>query len=252
METLKFTAPDGNIFEIRESTGEDEAAISKVGDLQDGSNVTKFISNIIISSSIKEGRLTHEDTAKLKASVRYYILLKSRIFSLGPIMKFGIKFSGELEKNKEYQFTEDLCKFDWDLSTKPPVEGEEEYNPDRIRAYPNGTETERLLTTSSGKEIKYQYLTGNSEKYILQRDTNNVDITLAFSSRELEMKMEGKWVRLQNFRGLTAREMNEIRSDIRINDITFEMNSEVKSPDTGQLLVIPLAAQSDFFFPGEI
>ena len=247
--TTKFKTP--SLFEvtIREQDGNDDEIISKMKNATDGSAVNKFVASIIIDSSLNPGhRLTHNDILKWKNKDKYYVLFKSRIFSLGAELIYKYKCTKE-NCGKESTYEEDLSRYDRDFN-KPDKDTDTGFI-GQVTAYPNGEQTQAELQLSSGKKIRYKYLNGLSEKKLLEMNKEEISKNTELVVRDIEWHFEEKWQKLSNFKVFTAREMGEIRKHIKENDLPFDAISECTCPFCHNTDRISLMAQPDFFFPAE-
>lgn len=262
--TLKIMLPSQFSVTIREQNGEDDDILSKVSDCEDTTALHNFISGIIIKNDqlSSDKYTTSNDIKKWRLKDKYYLALKSRIFSLGP----ELHFEHACERDgcgKTTPYDEDLSKYDWDLTKPLPKEGSEEYDKFMeshdlkymITPYPRDTETHRILTLSSGKIIRYKYLDGIGEKSTLEVDKSSISKNLELTARSIELKLdgeakvEGKWQKLTNFKLFTAREMRQIRIDVKKHDSQFDIRSEVKCSKCGNIVILPLISFTNFFFP---
>lgn len=233
--------PDGSVFVIREQNGADDDVISKVGDNENNTALSKFLSNIIISP-----KMSWQQVQRMKSACRYYLLLESRVFNFGGEFCFKHKF----QDGTEVEFEEDLSTYiiDWD-----------NYNPEdftdkpfHCKPYPNKQEGTRLFKTSTGKELQYNYLNGEAEELAIKVGKSNIRKNDELRVRELSIvdpKTKTGWRKIERFNEFSAKEMIEIRKDIRENDATFDMIVELKNPTNQAIEYMPMIAFPEFFFP---
>lgn len=239
-DTITFVAPDGTTITIRERNGEDEDILSRSKNSQDGSAFTKFLQRIIVDRD-GQGPLSHAQLMSMKVRVKYFILLKSRIQSLGSEMIFKHRF----QSGEEIEFTEDLSKFDFDY------ENQELHEIEKHHAAPFlNTGDSFDFTISSGRECRLSYLTSSVEIEQLQRDQEQATLNDNLRVRKFRVKdKEGAWIPVNNFASLTSRELREIRKELIKNDPDFILQTEVKNPKNNTVEEVSLFLYTDFFFP---
>lgn len=248
--TCKVILPSGKVVTLREQNGGDDETVSLMSNAVSGTNVSKFLAGLVLEDSeIGNNKPSYGDIEKWKLSDKYYAILKSRIHSIGDMVNFDFKCPQVGCKSKLTPYTEDLTLLDSDLSQPPP---EKDYNPYKIKPYPYRSDTHREFTLSSGKKVRYEYKTSKSEQKLLEMDQNSISKVTEFTVRNLEIFTGDKWVLVTAFSGFSAKDMKELRKDVSINDPQFEAISEVTCAQCGTVHKIPLIAQRDFFFPGEI
>lgn len=248
LKTIKL--PSGKTITIREQNGDDDTIISRLKNANDGTSIPSFVAAITMEDENKK-KPTIQDVMKWKVNDIYVTVLKSRLFSLGKIVDFTLTCPKENCK-KESSYEEDLSKYDWDYTKPFPEIGSEDYNKYRCKPYANGQELERVLTLSSGKEIKYKCRTGESETLILEMPEDSISKNTELTIRKLQLKApEGKYLTLSSFTLLSARDMKEIRKDIADNDPVFEFASECicTNHKCKNALTISVLTQPNFFFP---
>ena len=251
----KFKSPSGYYFTIREQTGDDEDIISRMKDAKDGSSVNKFVSAIVVDNDYTDNsRLTESQVESLKLNDKYYILLKSRILSLGSDLTYTHKCGNTLcEKENDYE--EDLNNFDCDLELVDTNMIDDKYPGIRVKPYKYGKDEFRELVLDSGKKLRYRYLDGKGEKRIINLNKDNITINQPLLSRDLSLFKDdsssgsGQWVKIQRFDVFTSKEMQVIRRDVMENDKQFTIDSEVTCPHCNHKEVISLILLPAFFFP---
>lgn len=252
-DTQELITPSGHRIIIRQQNGEDDDVLSNAKAVEDGSSSVKFISRIVVYNDITEnGILNLDDTRNLKLSDKYFIMLASRIFSLGQIVKFEYQW-GDLKEPTPYE--EDLGLYIWgyhDPELPFPEVGDEGYYKYRIRPHKFGKETQRELKLSTGKQIRYNFMDGNGEKWLMELPLERQSVNAELFARKIELYLNKGWVPIQNFKSFTSLEMMEIRKDVEENDITTALVTELEHPTTGQILEYPLVGSPDFFYPREI
>lgn len=242
--TLTFKVPSGFEVTIREQDGEDDDIISKMKNSQDGSSISKFVSSILLGTSLTKGRPTPNDIQVWKNRDKYHVLLKSRIFSLGSEILYKHKCTA---CKKETNYEEDLKPYDRDFS-KSPEDSDNGFK-FQIQPYINGEALEAELTLQSGKRIKYKYLNGLSEKKLLDFPKDDMSKNTELLLRGIEWFYQDRWQKIENFKVFSARDMKEIRTHVEKHDLPFEAASECTCPFCENVDTISLITQPDFFFP---
>lgn len=251
--TTQFVTPSKLTIVIREQNGEDEDIISKQRNLRDGNAIHYFLAGII--QTVNGQKISSSYVENMRNRDKYYTLLKSRIFSLGSELTYRHRCSNpncnKPEGQDDPMYDEDLTLYDRDFSEGAPEDTREEFKY-RIQPYiQEGTHREFKL--SSGKEVRYKFLTGVEEKKVLKKDRETMSKNSDIMLRELEWRNESDILqRVSHFGIFSSREMAEIRKDIEKHDLPFEAISECTCPYCGNVDQISLLAQPDFFFPGEI
>ena len=251
-KTVEFIAPSGGLFVIREQNGDDDDLISNSHYAKNGDHLNHFIAAIVVSTDTTSSkRLTAKDVLNMKVRDKYAILLKSRIFSLGSEIRFEYDWGSD--RGGKVEYTEDLNQFIWDYSDEDfPLIGDEGYNESRIRPYLDGKSTHRELELSSGKKIRYEYLNGVSERYLLELPPVKLTKNAELKARNIEQYVDNQWHKVESFRYFTPGDMREIRDDAKLYDPETMLTSELENPKTGEKIHFPVILAPDFFFPGEI
>jgi len=248
----EFILPDGKRVMIRDRNGEDEEFITRVGDAKIGKSLFNFLARIIVEhEDFKTKPITPTDVANFKSKCIYYMILRSRLLAFGPVLKFDFEWPG-LPKSITYE--EDLSKYDWDLSNPVPGKDSKEYFEHRITPYLNASELKRTIKLTSSKQVRYTHLTGNAEVELVALKQDDYTSNTEFKFRSLELKRDNvnEWQQIQNFREFTARDMAEIRKDIKLYDSTFTAISDIPHPNNQDKTQISLLAQPDFLFPRDL
>lgn len=246
--TITFTIPSNFQVTIRETNGEDETNLSRIKNAKTGEAMAIFLAGIIIATTIPgQEKPTATQVQAWKCNDKYYCLLKSRMFSLGDILKFKWVWP---EDPNPVTYTEDLKQFDRDLSKDS---GDDSNDRTKIRMYPLREAIGREIQLSSGKKIRYEFLTGVGEKQSLDIPENETNNNTELIIRNLQWyNDQGIWINIENFGIFSSREMVAIRKDIIDHDIRFEMQISIENPYTGKMNYIPAIIINDFFYPAEI
>lgn len=252
--TTTFLLPSGYEVTIREQNGNDDDILSNVSTARDMSNFNIFISSLIVNTNLPfavGGKLTNESAKKLLVKDKYYILIMSRIHSIGDELRISYQWDKDRPR---VDYIEDLNRYVWDYSKKFPEEGDENYDKERIEPYiipePYG---QQVIELKSGKKLRFNLFNGESELFMLRlpetEHTNNSEI----KARNLEEYVGDGFVKVQTFRNYTPREMSELRKLIKIADPPFNAFSELQNPDNlDQVVNFPILGVNDFFYPEEI
>lgn len=250
LRTLVFTAPSGRLFEIREQNGEDEEIITNPVDSKNLMNLTKYISAIVIkTNATKSGRLTIEDALKLPLLDRYCILFNSRIFSLGEEVEFTYKW----DNKDSVTYSQDLREFLFDYAILP-TEQEMEEKPNAIPYYP-GRKGEDGFTLmqyteelNSGKVIQFELMDGEKESQMVQLSPSKLTRHSTLLLRNLKLKVDDKFEKVENFSLFSSRDMAEIHRLVNTVDPIFHGYTQIENPETGNMMDYPIMAAPDFFY----
>lgn len=247
-QTKTFKLPSGYEVTIREQNGEDDDILSNQDKANDLRNISAFISSIVVDTDFTPNRLLSEsDAHKLPALDRYAILFNSRIFSLSDILEFEYNW-GTKEKPLEYAYEVDLKDFIFDYGVKPTEEILSS-KPDAIPYYPNGKKIKNIeINTTSGKELTFDILTGEGESYMLNLPLGERTKNKELIARNLKLKVGENYESVKNFRMFSVKDMVEIRSMVKGLDPAFTGTTQIKNPNTGEELDIPVMAVSSFFY----
>lgn len=264
METIRSLTeaqllPSGFLVTFREQNGDDDAIISTIADAQKGDSLSKFLAAIILEIDGKAAKLTPAQLDTWRTRDRISLLIKSRIFSLGPIIRFKHTCS-----NPDCKFTsldslpyeEDLSLYDWDYSRPFPekfIDGTSnpEYKKTYIPPYSEPIKNSVVnLMLSSKKEVRYKYQDGLGEKVFLEVPRNELNKNHELLSRCLEWKDEtGKFIKVTKFNVFSARDMEEIRTSIYKLDTPYDPLAEIPCPKCRNIDTVNLTHQPSFFFP---
>jgi len=247
MRTEKFLCPSLIEAEIRESTGADDDILSSL----DEPNVVlnRYISAILISLG-GVAPVTPQMVKDLKIRDKYFILIKARIFSLGPDLYFTHNWGDGLQP-EEYHF--DLSGFVWDYTQPLPTFGEEGYFDQRILPY-NFTQGDAIVKTlTTGRTVKMKFLDGHGEEILLKLPPSQRTINSQLSSRAMQVSDDNLgFVKVVNFGVFSSREMVEIRSAVEEFDPPVEGLLHLTHPASREVVPISLIQIRDFFFPVKV
>lgn len=248
-EIQEFITPSRNRVVIREQNGEDDDILSNALDVRKGIASAKFLSGVILEYGDTKRRLSYKEVLDMKVSDFYYIMIVSRIFSLGQILNFTYHWDG-VPAHTEYQ--EDLSRYIWDYSKDFPFDPSES-GYDEFRIKPTTPDLSREITLTSGKMLSYKYMTPNGENFINNTPPEKSSKNTELFARELKQKTNTGWTLVENFKFFSPTDMKEIRKDIMDNDPLIELLTEIPSPlNPNQKIFYPILSSPDFFFPREI
>lgn len=255
--TLAITLPSGYSCEIREQNGEDEEVLSNPSKIKNFMNVNEFIAGIVTHTNFTaSGKLLVQDVMKLPLLDRAAILINSRIFSLGEELEFNYKWprSEGSKEQSEFTYTQDLHEYLFEDYGNKPTEEECDAKPDAIPYYVNRNEeglvqlTDITFTLSSGKEIMWDIATVESEQYLMKLGLDNISRNKDLLARNLRLKINGNWEKVQNFKLFSVKDMAEMRKEILALDPTFTGNTEIEDPITHNKAQISILSVPTFFY----
>ncbi len=252
-----FVGPSGIAYTLRETNGDDDAILSNAGGAKDGSNFNKWIAAVVTAVSGTKHRMTEKEASQIPIRDRSAILFASRIFSLGPIVKFGHTCSRKtcgFSSLDDHPYEEDLNQFFWDFKNPRPSLGEPGYYATLMPAYPVQPIVNPIeKTLSSGKQIRLKYLDGEGESIFLEVAQEDLNKNYELLSRKLEAKLEGdNWTTVQNFKPFTSRDMLELRKIVKTYDEPWDAICSIPCPKCHNVDQVNLLGVTDFFFPTEI
>lgn len=247
MNTMEFIAPSGYKYVIREENGADEEIISNQAAARDFMNVTNFIASIVVSTNATEsGKLTPEEALELPLRDRYVILINSRIFSLGDKVPFSYIWPGDVTP---IYYEQDLKELVYDYDSIVELD-----KPEAVKPYKDSEILRKIgfkgyeLTLSSGKAVKFDMATGETERYAaklpIEKQTRNSELI----ARNLQLNVNGKWEKVEQFSLFTVRELAEIRTFINEVDEFYPATVEIENPNTGEKAQFPIFTAPRFFF----
>ena len=246
LRTLKFYAPSGHWFEIREQNGEDEDILSNPKEMRNLLHLSRFISSIVIRTDVNEkGRLTMDQALDLPLLDRYCILFQSRIFSLGEDIEFSYNWKGTLITYKE-----DLRNFLFEDYSQIPNEEELNAKPNAIPYYPDTDIIKggKSFKLSTGKVITWKAANGRTEQYLISLSEDKQTRNSELIGRDLQLEVNGVFEKVQNFKLFTPKEMAEIRKLVNTYDPIFQGVTEIENPNTSEKLLFPILSTPNFFF----
>ena len=246
-ELVELATPSGNIVVLRQQNGEDDDILSNSFNVSKGISMSAFLSNIIIDSSFTErGTMTVNEVLNLRIADAYFMMVASRIFSLGQILNFEYRWEG-LTVPTSYE--EDLNLFIWDYSKPFPIK---ETDPDyfKFRIKPISKDTKNELTIKpKNRKVRYSYMTLAGEQFLLKLPDEKQSRNSELLARNLEEFIDGEWIKVESFKFFSSYEMAQIRQDVELNDPALDLVSELKHPLKELTVLYPIFGSPDFFYP---
>lgn len=251
-EILELITPSGHKVVIRQQNGEDDDILSNAQAVKDGSSSIRFIKGLIVATDITEnGKFNLDDARNLKLCDKYFIMIASRIFSISQFVKFSYTWPDDLEVDYE----EDLNLLIWEYgnSNKPfPEKGDPDYYEYRIKPHKFGKESRKEVKLSSGKLVRYNFMNGHGERWLMTLPVDQQSINAELLGRNIELYLNKEWVKVQNFKTFSPIDMAEIRKDVSENDVPINLISVLEHPITHAKIEYPITGNEDFFYPRKI
>ena len=243
MRKVEYVSPSGLRFVLREQTGEDDETMSS--SLDETSLINTYVSNVIVEGP--EGKaMSKEAVKKLRLGDKYFLVLASRILSLGETLFFTYQW----DPNREpVEYSEDLSQYIWDYSIPFPTKDSEDYFEQRMLPYP---EAEFLTTKIRELDIRMDYLDGFGEDYLMKLPPHQRTVNQELVARNLRFFEDGEWKIIKNFSSFSARDMLILRNLAHDNDPAIEGLTTLVDPFTGASERVPLLGIKDFFYPVKI
>lgn len=255
---LTFTGPDGNTYTIREQNGDDDEIVSS-NDTEKRpetiANLNRLIASIMLQNTLNgKNYLTLEEIGKMKLRVKYYILLKTRINTIGSSLKFSAicpnKDCKDLHgKRTETKYSEDLNKYDTDLTNFDKEAKRYQY---QITPYTSGKDTTGEFTLASGKRIRFTWLNVEAEQTLAKSKTISENTDFYIRNLEVRIPATNEWQLVSSCNIFSKIDMMELSKIVEENDMQFQMFMELKCPKCEREWEIPFLYLKDFFFPREI
>lgn len=242
MRKQKYVTPSGLEFTLREQTGADDEILNAAQD--ETVMINSYLANVIEEGPGNK-RFSAEDVKKLRLGDKYFLVVSSRILSLGNILYFQYQWDPN-EASIEYE--EDLSRYVWDYSEPFPEVGDPLYFDQRFQPYP----AEEFIEGQVGDyKLRMDYLDGAGEAYMLKLPANSRTVNQELRARNLRF-FDTEWKIVKTFTSFTARDMVYIRNLAHEGDPAIEGLTTVTHPGTGESLALPLLGIKDFFYPVKI
>lgn len=249
-----FKLPSGNSVTIREQNADDDEILSQIETAtaleasreEDIKNLNQFIVQIVVFNQATGNRyITLKEVEAMKLRDKYYILLMSRIHSLGSDINFEWGCRNKACKHK-FDVEDDLTRFinPWDNTAEEP-----EFKP-----YPENAGDFHELTLASGKVVRFKYMTVQSELDVLALSKDTINRNTELYARELSLKTDedpSGWLKLSNLAIFSKKEIGPIRNAINKVDSQAALIKEVDCPKCQSPNIVPYTSLKDFFFPAE-
>jgi hypothetical protein len=252
-KTKEVTVASGRKFIIREQNGNDDDILSNPTTASDSSNIDYYLLAIIIKEVLEDGKtskLTLADVEKFLIRDRVSLLMESRIFSIGNLLRFAYTWK---EGESPTHYVEDLNNYVWDYEKPFPQKGEEGYQEYRIPPYQEGAYSIFEITLETGKVFRFNLMDRLGEKKLLKLPESQVTKNAELIARNLELQTgPNSWTPVLNFSPFTKKEMVELHNAIRELDKPYQAFTSIENPKTKETILYPILAYSDFFFPAEI
>lgn len=247
-DVIELVTPSKYKVIIRQQTGEDDDVVSDPSGSFMGESLNKFVQGIIIKHGLCDNKApSYQDIEDMKLCDKYFVIIASRIFSLSNILRFEYEWPDGI--TAEYE--ENLEDFIWDYSLEEfPHKGDKGYNSKRIPPHKHqGTGMEFDI---GKKKFKFTFINGVGEKYLMTLPMKDLSKNAELKARDLHMEIGEKWVKVDNFKALSAREMVEIRKTVFDNDPVMDIATDIPHPKSGETLSFGILTTPDFLFPREI
>lgn len=264
LRKMAFTLPSGYTCEIREQNGEDEEILSNPSKVKNFMNINEFIAEIVIHTDFTaSGKLLVKDVLNLPLLDRAVILINSRIFSLGEELEFNYTWprSEDSKDQAEFTYTQDLKDYIFEDYSNKPSDEELKSKPDAVPYYllPEDTNnpgkvqlTNLTFTLSSGKEIMWDVATVESEQYLMKLGIDNISRNKDLIARNLRIKINDNWEKVQNFKLFSVKDMAEMRKEILSSDPSFTGSTEIEDPITHNKTQLSILGVPTFFYLTEV
>jgi hypothetical protein len=90
--------------------------------------------------------------------------------------------------------------------------------------------------------------TVESEQYLMKLGMENISRNKDLLARNLRLKVEGNWEKVQNFKLFSVKDMAEMRKEISTLDPTFTGTTEIEDPITHSKTQVSILAVPTFFY----
>lgn len=244
--------PDGRIVTVRETDGDDDDLLSRLGDVLTGENIFHLLASITLNDQLLGRRPTIEDIKAWPSNNKLYLVFKQRLMNHGNVLKFH--HTCQADSCSDYinsvarEYNDDLEQFDGDLAN----EEWESKNLFAIRKYKKGATESVEFKTASGKELRFKILTSILEKKGLETNEDNTSRNTKLVVRELEIKVKEKWLRVHKFNIFSSKEASEVRAKVIEYDNPFEPVIKFKCVNCKQPYQLPLFSIPTFYFPEDM
>jgi hypothetical protein len=250
--------PDGRIVTMRETNGNDDEILSKLGDAGTGESVYRFLADIIEEDSELKRKPMARDIEEYPVNTKYFLLMAQRLINKGDTMEvnkhpcintrcFEDKAGTRRTKNdfvinlREDHYNEfDVSKKGYD----PEADGK-----NKPKLYPKGLDKSIEFVSSSGKKFKFDICTGVHEKEQLAESADAQSQNSKLRLRKLQIWNNDQWQLVTNFHWIRSKEMDEIRAYIDKYDTLFDPLVELTCPKCKMSDYSALLGMTAFYFP---
>lgn len=248
--TLEFLLPSGLPCTIRMQNGEDEELLSSIRLNKAGNHINAFLCNIVVDLFGK-GKPKLQDIIDMRLSDKYYLLIQSRVFSLGAEMEFEYQWD---KKTEPVHYTEDLNNYLFDYSKLFPATPEDEgYNEFHIKPFPATGEVHDynfIYFQMEGKNFRLRIPDGRLEHYLMELG-DDINSNSLLKGRELAQEFNGSYVPVTSFKQFTPKDMAFLRKVMAdFDDGNSSITTKIINPyNPDEELDIPLIQLEDFLSP---
>lgn len=249
-----ITLPSTRVVKMRETNGNDDETLSRLGDNAQGLAQYNFLADITIEESFTKGKPTVDNVLEWPINDIYYTLFKQRLINHGTTLGFTYECPNGDCTDKEggrtvTDYEQDLTEFDRDLKNYKPNPKEKVNPKQRITPYPELAKAIVDFKTSSGKQYRFKLLNGVLERRQLDTPQAELNQNTRLLLRELETYIEGQWIRLTTFHAIPSKEMGEIRGNIERLDPIFDPAVKCTCPKCKLRFDVGLFTIPSFYFP---
>lgn len=249
MQNSEFTLPSGKLAVIRMQNGADDDILTNVKLRQSGEAFNKFIEAITLS--IDGVKPTPETILNMRLADKYALMIHSRIFSLGSILKFEYNWP----KIGKVTYEEDLNNFIWDYSNPdfPKDESDPRYFKYRIKPIEREREGEfdynYLYFALGDKNFRMRFSDGVFEKNLLKIGPDKLSNNAVYLARELSQLVGNEYAPVGTFKSFTPLEMTKLRAILYTYDEGDGLIVEIPHPNTDEVVELSLMEIPDFLSP---
>lgn len=164
-----------------------------------------------------------------------------------------VEFTYKWDNKDSVTYSQDLREFLFDYAVLP-IEQEMEEKPNAIPYYP-GRKGEDGFTLmqyteelNSGKVIQFELMDGEKESQMVQLSPSKLTRHSTLLLRNLKLKVDDKFEKVENFSLFSSRDMAEIHRLVNTVDPIFHGYTQIENPETGNIIDYPIMAAPDFFY----
>ena len=101
---------------------------------------------------------------------------------------------------------------------------------------------------NSGKVIQFELMDGEKESQMVQLSPSKLTRHSTLLLRNLKLKVDDKFEKVENFSLFSSRDMAEIHRLVNTVDPIFHGYTQIENPETGNMMDYPIMAAPDFFY----